>query len=115
MPTEPFRDVLLEVWREACRHIEIHESVASIAAMLQRHLPLAALVIRRFDPVNHALDTIAIGTTDDEPLHASPRTDLTPANFRRVLAWAKAKSVVAFRARRSGIAALVVPAEVHGA
>ena len=115
MPTEPFRDVLLEVWREACRHIEIHESVASIAAMLQRHLPLAALVIRRFDPVNHALDTIAIGTTDDEPLHASPRTDLTPANFRRVLAWAKARSVVAFRARRSGIAALVMPAEVHGA
>ena len=59
MPTEPFRDVLLEVWREAGRHIEIHESSATIAAMLERHLPLAALLVRRFDASGHALDTVA--------------------------------------------------------
>ena len=39
---ERFRDVLLDVWREACRHIEIAESTAAIAPMLAHHLPLSS-------------------------------------------------------------------------
>jgi transcriptional regulator with GAF, ATPase, and Fis domain len=115
MPTEPFRDVLLEVWREACRHIEIHESAATIATMLERHLPLSALMIRRCDPAHHAMDTVAIGMRTGEPLHASPRTTLTPAHFRRVLSWMKAMAVVQSpRTKRTGIVALVVPEEIAG-
>ena len=115
MPTEPFRDVLLEVWREACRHIEIHESASTIADMLEQHLPLAALLIRRFDLAHQALDTVAIGLPAGQTLHAAPRTSLTAAHFRRLLAWAKAKSVVQSpRSKRSGIAALVVPEEIEG-
>jgi hydrogenase-4 transcriptional activator len=115
MPTEPFRDVLLEVWREACRHIEIHESASTIAAMLERHLPLAALVIRRFDAAHHALDTVALGTSSDQRLHASPRTTLAPAQFRRMLSWAKAGSLMQSpRSKRTGLAALVVPQEIAG-
>ena len=115
MPTEPFRDVLLEVWREACRHIEIHDSASTTAAMLEKHLPLAALLLRRFDAEQHGLDTVAIGVPRGEPLHASPRTTLTAAHYRRVLSWAKARAVVhSPRSRRSGIAALVVPEEIDG-
>ena len=115
MPTEPFRDALLEVWREACRHIEIHESASTIAAMLERHLPLAALLIRRLDPVHHALDTVAIGVPRGGLLHTTPRTSLSADLFRRIVAWAKAKSVVQSpRSKRTGIAAMVVPTEIDG-
>jgi len=41
-PKTPFSDVLLSVWREACRHIEIQASTASIAALLAEQLPMAA-------------------------------------------------------------------------
>ena len=44
-----FRPLLLEVWRESCRHIEIGESIAILAPMLARHLPLDLIVIRRVD------------------------------------------------------------------
>ena len=76
MPTEPFRDVLLEVWREACRHIEIHESASTLAALLERHLPLAALMVRRFDAGHHALDTVAYGAPSGQQPHSSARTML---------------------------------------
>jgi transcriptional regulator with GAF, ATPase, and Fis domain len=115
MPTEPFRDVLLDVWREVCRHIEIHESTSTIAAMLERHLPLACLLVRRFDAEQSGLDTVAVGLPRGAELHASPRTSLSPAQFRRLAAWAKARSVLQVSRRtRTGIAAMVVPEEIEG-
>ena len=43
-----FRQILLEVWREACRHIEIGESTLTIARLLSRQLPLAQIKIDKF-------------------------------------------------------------------
>jgi transcriptional regulator with GAF, ATPase, and Fis domain len=115
MPTEPFRDVLLDVWREVCRHIEIHDSTSTIAAMLERQLPLACLLVRRFGTEHRGLDTVAICLPRGTELHSSPRTLLAPAQFRRLVTWAKAKAVLqAVRSKRTGIAAMVVPAEVEG-
>jgi hypothetical protein len=56
----PFRTVLLEVWQEACRHIEIPESCGTIARLLGRHLPLEFLLVRRLDAASDScpVDTI---------------------------------------------------------
>jgi hypothetical protein len=45
-----FREILLAVWREACQHIEIHESASGIAALLAEHIPLERLTVERIDP-----------------------------------------------------------------
>ncbi len=37
---ERFASLLLDVWREGCRHIEIEESLARVAPLLARRLPL---------------------------------------------------------------------------
>ena len=74
MSKEPFSDVLLSVWREACRHIEIRESTASIAALLAEHLPIGCLLVRRLDVQHARLDTVALGPTDGGSLPTTSRT-----------------------------------------
>ena len=46
---ERFAPLLLNVWREACRHIEIGEAVATAAPELFQRLPINLVLIRRFD------------------------------------------------------------------
>jgi transcriptional regulator with GAF, ATPase, and Fis domain len=112
---ERFRDVLLDVWREACRHIEIAESTATIAPMLAHHLPLAYLLVRRLDGGHQALETVAVGMPERGPLQATTRTPLTPAKFNRLFAWAKSGSVLHTQhAKRSGDLAVLVPPELEG-
>lgn len=58
---EKFKGILLDVWREACRNIEITESLPMITKMLVQHIPLSQILIRRIDYTHAYLDTIAIG------------------------------------------------------
>jgi transcriptional regulator with GAF, ATPase, and Fis domain len=112
---ERFREVLLEVWREACRHIEIHESADTLAAMLAHHLPLSCLLVRRLDPAHQCLDTVAVGQPTPGSIQATARTQLTPAKFRRLLTWAGAGQVLhCLRRERSGEEAALVPPEIDG-
>jgi transcriptional regulator with GAF, ATPase, and Fis domain len=46
---EHFRRLMLDVWREACRHIEIGQSAGTIGAMLADQMPLRQLVVLRLD------------------------------------------------------------------
>jgi hypothetical protein len=55
-----FREVLLQVWREVGRHLEIQESCATITRMLAQHFPLQSLIVRRFDASHHSLQTVAM-------------------------------------------------------
>ncbi len=107
---------MLDVWREACRHIEISESTAKIAAMLAKHLPLEVLLVRRFDLQHSCLNTVAIGHAGAGPLHAMSRTSCGDANMKRLLQWARAGGVLRDRRsdRRTGKLGLLVPAEVEG-
>jgi transcriptional regulator with GAF, ATPase, and Fis domain len=111
----PFRTVLLEVWQEACRHIEIPESCGTIARLLAQHLPLEFLLVRRFDAAHASLDTVAIGQPVPGPFHATPKRQLTPAKLERLKQWGAAGSVTHGRARqRSGDLAVLVPDEIEG-
>src|SRR6476646_8559692 len=78
-----FGDVLLDVWREACRHIEIRESIRDIAPLLGKHLPVAALLVRRIDQQHHCLETVGIGETLDTGHYASIKTECSEARLKR--------------------------------
>src|SRR5262245_16950305 len=112
---ERFRDVLLDVWREVCRHIEIDQSAGTIAAMLVRHLPLACLLVRRLDSVHAILEAVAVGQPAQEPFHATPKNSISATQLHRLNSWAKTRSVLhGNRAKRSGNLALMVPVEIEG-
>ncbi len=112
---EKFNEVLLEVWREACRHIEIHVSADTIAVMLAKHLPLECLLVRRFDGQHQTLDTVAVGVPKSGPIHATVKSTCTPARWKRLLAWAQHGEILhAPERRRTGEIAAIVPVEIEG-
>lgn len=54
-----FRDTLLEVWRGACRHIEISESVAELSEIIRTSLPHQHLHLLALDPEVAHLERMA--------------------------------------------------------
>ena len=56
---EAFRKILLRVWREACRHIEITRSTETIARLLMQQMPVEQIQVRRLAAVRGCLETVA--------------------------------------------------------
>ena len=112
---ERFHSVLLDVWREVGRHLELRESAPTIAAMLAQHLPLSCLLVRRLDGQHQSLDTVALGVSGARSSQVASRTLLTAAKYKRLLAWLRAGELVhGQRAKRSGDLAVLVPGEIEG-
>jgi transcriptional regulator with GAF, ATPase, and Fis domain len=86
---ERFISVLLEVWREACRHTELSESLDRSAAILRRRLPLDAIWIRRIDVAAGELETAAMARSGGAESPAPGRIDLAPRDLERLLAWCR--------------------------
>ncbi len=83
-----FREILLAVWREACQHIEIHESAAGIAALLAEHIPLARLVVERIEPDHHLVATVA--SAPKKLRDASPASrECSSADMKKLMAWVR--------------------------
>lgn len=95
---ERFREVLLAVWREACQHIEIHESAGGIAALLAEYIPLAELVVTRLEP-----EHLLIATVASSPPHAAERgpgsRDCRPADMERLMTWVRRGAIAGPDAR----------------
>ena len=90
---EQSQQVLLKVWQEACRHIEIGQSTANIAAMLACHVPVEQVLVRRIDSIRSGLETVAAGSessghrvTRDHPDFPSAKMGPSPMAPHELLA-----------------------------
>jgi transcriptional regulator with GAF, ATPase, and Fis domain len=83
-------DLLLEVWREACRHIEIADSMDRIALLMAGRLPADILAVRRLNVEREQLETVAVGRCGQVDAAEVTRTSCTHAQFHRVMAWCAA-------------------------
>src|SRR5579862_8013327 len=59
--------LLLHVWREVGRHLEIHESVERVVPALAERLPLEHVIVRRIDVQRSCLETVAWGAAEGAP------------------------------------------------
>ena len=84
---ERFHSVLLNVWREACRHIEIVRSAEAITPLLLKDIPAEQLLVRRIDVPRSCVETVAWGLPVREGDQAESRTDCSALELRRLLAW----------------------------
>ena len=89
---------LLEVWREACRHIAIDESIETITPILVREIPIGQIYVRRIDRHRQYVETVAVGIPDRATPHA--RTECSSSQLRKLLAWCR-RGEVARRGRQS--------------
>src|SRR5918995_13025 len=83
-------DLLLEVWREACRHIELEQSIERIALLVADQVRAEYLVVRQIDVPRGGVETVAIGACRPEtPPIAPQRSDCSGAAMRQLLAWCR--------------------------
>ena len=108
------RELLLDVWREACRHIEINESTTTVAGLLARALPLDCVIVRRFDVQGSSWETVAFGRVKSSRTARPARGSLLAAKLKRIMSWAgEARLVASGGRRRSGILSALVPDEIE--
>ncbi len=93
-----FQPVLLSVWQEACRHIEINELVQKIAPMLQNDIPVDQVMIRRIDSSEGFLDTVALGFTDPQHIQPPTHSSCSKEGLKKLLKWCGRGEVFLHRA-----------------
>jgi transcriptional regulator with GAF, ATPase, and Fis domain len=84
---EQFTALLLDVWREACRHIEIAASTANIAQLLVPRMPMELLLVRRLDKERSYCETVSVGHNSSAYQFLPERTDCSTTQMTRLLAW----------------------------
>ena len=93
-------EVLSEVWREACRHIEIQSSTTAISSAVARFLPIRAIAVLGVDAANRTIESLAVGTVPGTTrLVPRPKT-VSADRVDRLLAWLKDGEVVETAAAR---------------
>lgn len=63
-------EILLRVWQEVCRHLEISESATAVAALLMDHLPLERFTVHRFEPEHRRVRLVATFPENDLAVEA---------------------------------------------
>ena len=79
-----FREILLSVWRETCRHIDLSESVRTVALLLAERLPLEAVIVRRPVSQNQSLETIVVAAAAGSLPPQMGRIPSSAARFQRL-------------------------------
>ncbi len=87
-------DVLLEVWREACRHVEIGEFVARIAPRLARAIPFDLLLVRRLELEHMRIETRAAGAKEGREVPERTRTECAAEGMDELLRWCQGKEIL---------------------
>ena len=107
--------LLLDVWREACRHIEIEESVERVARLVADRIPADLILVRRIDLERSRIETVAVGLCRDGPLPSRTRTGCSAAQIQMLLSWGTEGRL---RLGRSGdgdpLLSIVAPADPPG-
>lgn len=104
-----FSNVLLEVWQEACRHIDIEQSTANIAALLAPHVPAEQVLVRRIDASRLGIETVAIGFAGLKHRLPDARTDFSSAQMESVLAWCRKGEIVHRFPQQAATEAMLCP------
>lgn len=100
---QEFSEIVLDVWREVCRHIEIGEAAANIAQMLVRHMPIGEVLVRHIDPERGHVDTLATGLSGAEEWQAKARTECSAQQMTGLAAWCAGGQVIHRAAARGTV------------
>lgn len=76
-----------EVWREACRHIELQPALNAIAKCIAPHGPYQAVIVARPDTTSRTIETLAVGCVGRLMQVAACTPPLAAATWQRVTKW----------------------------
>lgn len=87
-------DLLLYVWREACRHVHIEESVSSIGDVLLQRMSLDGLIIRTIDFEKSRIKTVASAFRNktDESIEVS--ASFNQQHSGKIMEWLHSSEII---------------------
>ena len=107
--------LLLDVWREACRHIEIGEFVASIAPRLAERLPFRLLLVRRVELDRLRLETLAAGQVEAQASLPRARSECNTLELDELVRWCRGNEVLVTEpGRNHPLQRLLLPTDLEG-
>ena len=92
-----YRELLLDVWREACRHIEITQLDGDHRRFFGPAYPHRAILVRRIDQQRNCVETVARAATRKRVPGGEPgdaRNECRPEHIEAILRWCRAGKVV---------------------
>jgi len=95
--------LLLEVWRECCRHIEIEEAVSRGAELLADRVPLQWMLVRRLDAGRSVIETCAAAGPGRGAAPGASLSPLSAPAVESLVAWARVGQVVKGGARELAV------------
>jgi transcriptional regulator with GAF, ATPase, and Fis domain len=107
-------DFLLDVWREASKHLEIEDAIERITRRIASELPADAVLVRAFDVPRLRLDTVAIGSRHGSPGVPRGSSRCSDDEFDEVLRWCRLEGVLRGEGRTTGLLRTFAPAGVEG-
>jgi transcriptional regulator with GAF, ATPase, and Fis domain len=111
---ERFAHLLLEVWREAGRHLEIGESVERLAPILAQRLPLGLILVRHLDMKRDFVETVASGLAASRHATLPLRSPCGGPDMERLFLWCRTRKVLRSPARAvRGQFPQLLPAGLH--
>jgi transcriptional regulator with GAF, ATPase, and Fis domain len=108
-----FGPLLAEIWREACRHIQMAEALERIGGLLRRHLPLAAVAVQRIDVPRKTVEVLAADGNDSPSRLPMSRFELDAPEIEELVAWCRERRL--YHGVRSAAAAGVLAKLTTGA
>lgn len=106
--------LILSVWREACRHIELGEFSTLVAPLLSERIPFQSIALRRIDIQRSFLETEGVGVVAGAAPPAQRRDDLTAEQMDDLLAWCRRGELLHWTGRAaSGRLDFIVPSGVR--
>src|SRR5262245_55277288 len=110
-----FGQVLLDIWREVCRHMEIGDSATRAAPLLAKRLPADFFLVRHIDLHRSVVETVATGLCGVASSNLRPRSECSPTALARIVSWCRQQQILRQPAREVEQALPgLLPADVDG-
>lgn len=87
-------DLLSDVWREACRHIDIEGSSAAIAECIASHLKLRSLAVLRVGANDKTVEPLAVGAPPGSAAMPLRSATVPPRTWRRLAPWLRSDELI---------------------
>jgi transcriptional regulator with GAF, ATPase, and Fis domain len=99
----------MDVWREACRHIEITQSTENIAALLAEKVPMERIFVRRIDTARQCVESVAVGQVSKNGSPSGLRNECQPSQMAAIIDWCRRGKVLHCHERGAEPVLAVVP------
>lgn len=106
---QKLRHILLNVWQQACRHIEIGEFVDTIAEMFEQDLPLGGIMVRSIDYEHASITTVAVTPWEAGQSQTEHQRSYSRQEVSKLKAWVKRGQVIHRGERLTAPLSLVLP------